>query len=320
MEHIWKEIPLSDIEGFIFGSAEDQEGGTGCTVMLCEKGAVTGCDVRGGAPASRENALLAPLAANDAVHAVLLAGGSAFGLNAAAGVMRWLEERSIGFPTSSGVVPIVVASCLFDLSFKDPKCRPDEAMGYQACENAGNLREGSHGAGTGATCGKPAGMERAMKSGLGAFALQYGDLKVGALFAANPLGNICDPDTGEVIAGVRGDDGGFLSAEDALLQLDGSLFTRENTTIGIIITNGIFNKTELCKIAGMAHDGLARAIRPVHTMFDGDTVYASAAGTVKADINSAGTLAAVAGARAIKRAALCAEAAGGLPGACSRAG
>ena len=314
MEHIWHEIKLSDIKGFSFGSAEDREGGTGCTVMICEDGAVTGCDVRGGAPASRENALLNPLAANDAVHGILLSGGSAYGLDAASGVMQYLEEKGIGFPTAAGVVPIVTASCIFDLMYKDPKCRPDRAMGYQACLNLGNLEEGSHGVGTGASCGKIKGMEHAMKSGLGIYALQYNDLQVGAVFAANPLGDIVDPDTGMTLAGLH-DENGFLSSEDALLQMSENAFTMENTTIGIIVTNGIFNKTELCKIAGMAQDGLARAIRPVHTMYDGDTIYASSTCTVKADINAAGTLAAVCAAGAIRRAALCTHDAGGLRGA-----
>ncbi len=313
MERPWKEIPVTEIEGFLTGSAENTDSGTGCTVILSEKGAVTGCDVRGGAPASRENALLSPLAANDSVNAVVLSGGSAFGLDASSGVMRYLEERGCGFPTPAGVVPIVVSSCIFDLTVGDSRVRPDEAMGYQACLNAGEIIQGNRGAGTGASCGKVLGMKHAMKSGLGAFALQLGDLKVGAVVAANPFGNIVDPDTGKILAGVREEDGTLISAEDAFLQAAAAPYG--NTTIGVILTNGIFNKTELCKIAGMAHDGMARAIRPVHTMYDGDTLYASSSGSVRADISVTGTLASIVTAEAIRRCALEAESAYGLPGA-----
>ncbi len=313
---VLKEISIREIEGFSIGNAEITDAGTGCTVILAEGGAVTGLDVRGGGPASRESALLDPLAANDSVNAVLLSGGSAFGLDAAAGVMKFLEERNIGFPTAYGVVPIVCASCLFDLPVGSADVRPDAALGYQACLNAGNLEEGNHGAGTGASCGKAMGMEYAMKSGLGIFAVQVGELKVGAVAAANPFGTIYDHETGKPIAGIRDHDGRFIDSEDVLFSMAGkyNAFT-DNTTIGAVLTNGMFNKSELCKIAGMAHDGLARAIRPVHTMFDGDSVYAMSKGSVKADINVVGAIAAKVMAEAIKRAALTAESAYGLRGA-----
>ncbi|MBR3202448.1 MAG: P1 family peptidase [Solobacterium sp.] len=308
----WNEIAITDIEGFKIGNAEYPDGGTGCTVILADPAACTGLDVRGGAPASREAALLNPLAANDAVNAVVLSGGSAFGLDSASGVVRYLEERGIGFPTALGVVPIVCASCLFDLGVKTPSIRPDSALGYQACENAGNFRQGNYGAGTGASCGKGLGLKHAMKSGLGAYALAVGALKVGAIVAANPLGNIYDPDTGEALAGIRAEDDSIVDSEAVIARKDVVNTFRGNTTIGVILTNAKFNKTQLCKIASMAHDGYARAIRPVHTMDDGDSIYAMSGGDVKADINVAGVLAAKVMARAIANAARYAEDAYGL--------
>jgi len=315
----WKEIPITDIEGFSIGNAEYES--SGCTVILMDPPCPAGLDVRGGGPASRESALLNPLAANDAVNAVLLSGGSAFGLAAADGVMNYLEERNIGFPTDYGPVPIVCTSCLFDLPVGDRHVRPDAALGYQACMNAGNFREGNHGAGTGASCGKLGGIETAMKSGIGAFAVQVGSLKVGAVVAANPLGNITDPDDGTIIAGMRGPDGTFVDEEDIFIAGadSSSVYSfQKNTTIAAVLTNGIFTKTELTKIAGMAHNGYARAIRPVHTMFDGDSIYAVSSGKVRTDINAVGVLASLVTARAIVRAARHAESAFGLPGLASK--
>ena len=301
-----KEIRITDIEGFRFGNAEYTESATGCTVILADPGAVTGIDIRGGAPASRESGLLNPLADNSSVNAVLLSGGSAFGLSAADGVVRYLEERNIGFPTDVGVVPIVCASCLFDLALVDSKVRPDSALGYQACLNAeqGIFSEGSFGAGCGATVGKVLGADHMMKAGLGTYALQVGDLKVGAIVAVNAVGDIHDPE-GKKIAGVRDPQTGrFIDASEALVEtMQAVNLFRTNTTIGAIITNAGLNKTALTKVAGMAHDGFARAIRPVHTMFDGDTVYAMSNGKVPADINTVGIMAAKAMAAAIARAA-----------------
>ena len=207
----WKEIPISSIEGIRIGNAQYPEG-SGCTVILAEPAAVTGVDIRGGGPASRESALLNPLAANDAVNAVLLTGGSAFGLSAADGVMKYLAEKGIGFPTDFGPVPIVCASAIFDLPCGDRSVRPDAALGYQACLNAGNFRQGNYGAGTGATIGKIGGAATAMKSGIGAFAAEIGGIQVGAIVVVNALGNICDPDTGEIIAGMRSG-GQFIDEE-----------------------------------------------------------------------------------------------------------
>lgn len=313
--NLLKEISINDIDGFRIGQAENAEAGTGVTVILAEKGACTGIDIRGGGPASRESGLLNPLASNDAVHAVVLSGGSAYGLDSASGVMKYLEEKNIGFATGFGVVPIVCASCLFDLGVGRRDIRPDAAMGYQACLNAPNFKPGNYGAGTGASVGKAGRMDQVMKSGIGACAYQLGDLKVGAVMAVNAMGDIYDPDSGRKIAGMIADDGTLsTSCEEALYAMheDISLKEHTNTTIGAVLTNARFNKTELTKIAGLGHDGYARAIRPVHTKWDGDSLYAMSCGEVKADLNIAGTLAARAVAAAINNAVYAAKAAYGL--------
>ena len=301
-----EEIRITEIEGFRFGNAEYAKSATGCTVILADPGAVTGVDIRGGAPASRESGLLNPLADNSSVNAILLSGGSAFGLSAADGVMKYLEERNIGFPTDAGVVPIVCASCLFDLGLVDGKVRPDSALGYQACLNAekGIFQDGSYGAGCGATVGKILGPASMMKAGLGTYAVQVGDLKVGAVVAVNAVGDIYDPD-GKKIAGIYDPKTGeFVDAVEAMVKtMQAVNLFRQNTTIAAVVTNAKLNKTALTKVAGMAHDGFARAIRPVHTMFDGDTVYAMSSGSVPSDINTVGVLAAEVMARAIARAA-----------------
>lgn len=315
MNSVFREIAIEDIDGFTIGQAEDKEAATGVTVILCgENGKVCGADIRGGGPASRENGLLNPLAANDAVHAIVLSGGSAFGLDSASGVMQYLEERNIGFETGYAKVPIVVASCLFDLGVGNSTVRPDKAMGYAACAAAPNFKQGNYGCGTGATVGKTSGPQFMMNSGIGAYAIQSGDLKVGAIVGVNAMGDVYDPDTGKKLAGLL-DETGMLSAssEEELCRLTLNPFTGvTNTTIGAILTNGIFNKTEMIKIAGMAHDGYARAIRPVHTMYDGDTIYAASSCAVKADINVVGTLAAIVMAKAINNAVLNTESAYGL--------
>jgi L-aminopeptidase/D-esterase-like protein len=304
-----KTIDIREIEGFHIGNAEYAEAATGCTVILAEPAAVCGVDIRGGAPASREAALLNPLADNSAVNAVVLSGGSAFGLDAAGGVVKYLEERNTGFSTAYGPVPIVCSSCLFDLGLVRADIRPDAVLGYQACVNAQDpslLKEGSYGAGCGATVGKMLGPDYIMKSGLGIYAAQLGDLKIGAIVAVNACGDIYDENTGKTLAGVYDrKTGEFLRADHCLYQMtsDPDLF-HQNTTIGAIITNGNFTKTELTKIAGMAHNGYARAIRPVHTMFDGDSIYALSSKAVRADLNTAGSLAADVMAEAIRRAAV----------------
>lgn len=315
-----KKIPITEIGGIRIGHAQNRKGATGCTVIICESGAVTGVDIRGGGPASRESALLNPLAANNGVHAVLLSGGSAFGLDAAGGVMDYLEQRNVGFPVGVTKVPIVCASCLFDLRLGDYRARPDKKMGYEAClDSERNCPgQGNVGAGTGATVGKFYGESGMMKSGLGICAAALGELKVGAVVAVNAVGDIFDYETNEKLAGLLNPETGeFEDSEEAFYREYAgmkNLFTgtTENTTIGAVITNARFDKTMMTKIAGMAHNGYARSIRPVHTMADGDSIYAMSAGEVEADLNVVGTLAARVMAEAIKAAVLEAEGAYGL--------
>ena len=305
MKEIFREISIEEIEGFRIGNAQDAEGGSGCTVIICEKGAVGGVDVRGGGPASRETDLLDPQKACQEVYGVLLSGGSAFGLDAAGGVMRYLEEREIGFDVGIGHVPIVPAACLFDLTVGDSRCRPDAKMGYAACVDSENNRpkSGNFGAGTGATVGKFMEMERAMKSGLGTYALQIGDLKVGAVVAVNSLGDIYDVDTGEQIAGMLTEDGKKLDNtrfhmwKDIGRQKD--VFSG-NTTIGCVVTNGKLTKDQCAKLASMCHDGYASAIKPVHSSADGDTIFFLSGGEVEVNADALGDLSAYVMAEAIK--------------------
>jgi L-aminopeptidase/D-esterase-like protein len=299
-----KEIGFNEIEGIMVGHANDLEAATGVTVIISEQGATTGVDVRGGAPGTRETDLLNPVNLVQKIHAVMLAGGSAFGLDAAAGVMQYLEERGIGFDVRVTKVPIVCAAALFDLTIGVYTIRPDKKMGYQACVNAGNsnVRQGNVGAGTGATVGKILGMEHAMKSGLGSYALQAGDLKVGALVAVNCLGDVIDPLTGEKLAGPLNEDMLNLADTEEIMIKSYSekkdLFSG-NTTIGVIVTNAAFTKAQATKLASMAQNGYTRTMRPAHTMFDGDTIFAMATGSVEADLTVVGFLAARAMERAV---------------------
>lgn len=300
-----KEISIKEIEGYKIGQAEYRESATGCTVILPTNGAVTGIDVRGGGPASRESALLDPLAANNGVHAVLLSGGSAFGLNSASGVMKYLEERNIGYPTAAGVVPIVCASCIYDLELVTSKVRPDEKLAYEACINSEtyNYQDGNYGAGCGATVGKIAGFANMMKAGVGSYAFQLDDLKVGAIAVVNALGDVFDYKTNKKIAGCFDyETNEFISSEEALYKSQSQLSLHTNTTIGAIITNAKLTKTELTKVASLAHDGLARSVNPVHTSHDGDTIYALANGTVQTSADIVGTIAARAFSEAITKA------------------
>mgnify|MGYP000944726799 FL=1 len=316
-----KEISIKDFRNIQIGQAENVQAGTGCTVFLLgREGASVGLDVRGGGPASRESELLKPLATAQVIHAILLAGGSAFGLDAAGGVMRYLEERGIGVDVGVTRVPLVCQSDLFDLTVADAHTRPDAAMAYEACVNAetGNYRDGNHGAGTGATVGKLLGMEHCMKSGIGSYAIQVGNLQVGAVVAVNAVGDVYDYENGRKIAGLLAADGKtFLDSELAALQAIEAQAEKfvGNTTLGVILTNARLDKAHLCKIAGMAHDGYARAIRPVHTSMDGDSIYAVSLGDVPADMDVVGTLAARVMAKAIVRAVQAAEPAYGLPSA-----
>lgn len=301
-----KEISFTDIEGIKVGHAQHIDAATGCTVVICEKGATTGVDVRGGAPGTRETDLLNPSNLVEKVHAVLLTGGSAFGLDAAAGVMQFLEESSIGFDVQVTKVPIVCGAVLFDLAIGDSKVRPDKKMGYQACLNAGKENpQGNVGAGTGATVGKIMGMDRAMKSGLGSYALHIGELKVGAIVALNSLGSIIDPQTGEKLAGPLNDDKRTIAdTEEIMIR---SYFNKKNlfggnTTICVVATNALLTKSQAAKLASMAQNGYARTIRPAHTMFDGDTIFAMALGQAEADLTVVGLIAA----RVVERAVIAA--------------
>ena len=311
-------IPFSQIEHFKVGHAQNLSAGTGCTVVLCESGAVTGVDVRGGAPGTRETDLLDPVNLVQQAHAVLLTGGSAFGLDAAAGVMAFLEERQIGFDVQVTHVPIVCGAALFDLTVGDHQVRPDKYMGYQACSNArqDETSLGNVGAGTGASVGKLLGMARAMKGGLGSFAFQAGDLKVGALVAVNCLGDVLDPVTGQKRAGLLNEDRtGVDDTENEMVDAlkPGSNLFAGNTSLGVIVTNADLTKARAAKLASMAHNGFARTMRPAHSMFDGDTIFAMSCGTVAADLSVVGLMAARAMERAVVAAVENTQSLFGLP-------
>ena len=300
-----REIAITDMPEVSIGNVQSDEAKTGVTVLLFDKkGAVVGVDISGGGPASRETPLTSPVTADNPINAIVLSGGSAYGLAAADGVMRCLEDHGIGFETGYARVPLVCQSCIYDLGYGSATVRPDSAMGYAACEKAlagGNPSCGSVGAGTGATVGKICGMERAMKSGLGMYAVELGELRMAAVVAVNALGDIFDPATGKKIAGLRTADGtSFADSCEELWKMGRreNLFTG-NTTIGAVFTNGKFNKAQMNKIASMTRNAYARCINPVGTMADGDSIYAASAGDVEADLNVAGTLAAYVMERAI---------------------
>jgi L-aminopeptidase/D-esterase-like protein len=312
---------LSDVAGLRVGHFTDTRRPTGCTVVLAEGGATCGVDVRGGAPGTRETDLLDPVNLVSQVHAIVLAGGSAFGLDAATGVMRWLEARGIGFPAGPTRVPIVPAAILFDLAVGDASIRPDAEAGYAAAEaaSAERVAEGSVGAGAGATVGKLFGMERAMRGGLGTASIRLPDgLVVAALVAVNAWGDVVDPETARVIAGARSADGRALAGTaDAITRGygPGAFLTGGNTTLGVIATNARLDKPAATKVAQMAHDGLARAVRPCHTPWDGDTLFALSTGAVPASELVVGSLAAAVVARAIVRGVTLATGLAGLPSA-----
>jgi len=292
-----KIIRLTDIAGIKVGNAQDLKAATGCTVIICENGATAGVDVRGGAPGTRETDLLNPVNLVQQIHAVMLSGGSAFGLDAASGAMQYLEENGVGFDVQVTKVPIVCSAVLFDLTCGDYKIRPDKKMGYEACENATDSEcpEGCIGAGTGATIGKVLGADHSMKSGLGTYCVQVGDLMVGAIVAVNCFGDIYDTDKGKLIAGVLDKDKQGLGCTEDIManqySYKNNLFSG-NTTIGVIVTNANLNKCETNKLASMTHNGYGRAMRPAHSMFDGDTIFTMATGDVEADLNVVGFLAA----------------------------
>jgi L-aminopeptidase/D-esterase-like protein len=309
---------LTDVSGLRVGHFTDPRRPTGCTVVLAEPAAVCGVDVRGGAPGTRETDLLDPVNSVQAVDAVLLTGGSAFGLDAATGVVRYVEEKGLGFPVGVGRVPIVPAAVLFDLAVGDWTIRPDARAGYEAARAAsrGPVAEGSVGAGAGATVGKLFGVAGAMKGGLGTASVRRPDgVVVAALVAVNAVGDVVDPDTGRVLAGARRGDGKDLRGTVAALAAGatpGRPLSGQNTCIGVVATNVRLTKTEATKVAQMAHDGLARAVRPVHTPWDGDTLFALSTGAVDAAeaVMLVGALAAEVVSRAVVRGV---RAAKGLP-------
>ena len=274
---------LTDVRGLRVGHFTETRRPTGCTVILAPEGAVAGVDVRGAAPGTRETELLDPTNAIEKVHAILLAGGSAFGLDAAGGVMRWLEERGIGVQVGPARVPIVPAAILFDLWVGDHTIRPDAAAGYAACDAATTepVPEGNVGAGTGAAVGKLFGIARAMRGGLGSASVTVGGITVAALVAANAIGDVIDPATGQPIAGARSEDGQHLHGTMRAMragEVMAPLQAGSATTIGVVATDAVLTKAQANKLAQMAHDGFARSINPVHTMTDGDTIFALATG------------------------------------------
>ncbi len=293
-----KEIRFCDIDGIKLGHAENKEGGTGCSVVICKNGATGGVDVRGGSPGTRETDLLNPMEMVDKIHAIVLSGGSAFGLDASSGVMDYLENKNIGFDVTVAKVPIVCQAVLFDLAFGNPKVRPDKFMGIKACLNSEEYYDdinGNIGAGFGATVGKFLGPDFSMKGGLGTYAVKVGDLDVGAIVAVNCLGDVVDPQNLNIISGAYDrKNNNFLNTENLILSnLKNPINPfKGNTTIGIIATNANFTKAEANKVASMAHNGYARTMYPAHTMFDGDTIFTMATNKVNSDVTTVGMLAA----------------------------
>ncbi len=321
---------ITDVRGIEVGHAQDEEALTGCTVILCRNGAVAGVDVRGGAPGTRETDLLNPINLVEKVHAIVLAGGSAFGLNAASGVMRYLEENKIGFNTGAARVPIVPSAILYDLDLGRADVRPDSAMGALAAASAASAppAEGNVGAGTGASVGKMLGLKLAMKSGLGTASMDIGGgVIVGAIVAVNAFGDVINPKSGEIVSGLRSGKIGPLRVgkgsqfADTLAMMKSPVgrgilgfASRGNTVIGAVATNAKLTKAQATKVAQMAQDGIAQAIRPSHTMLDGDVIFALSTGAKKADVSIVGAFAAEVMIDAILRAVKMAKAAGGLPG------
>ncbi len=292
---------ITDVAGLEVGHATRTDRATGCSVVICRDGSVAGVDVRGGAPGTRETDLLAPDALVDRIHAVLLTGGSAFGLDAAGGVMRWLEEHGIGFRIGHVTVPIVPAAVLFDLMHGDHRIRPDAHDGYAACAAASARppAQGRVGAGAGARVGKVFGFDRSSPGGIGSASVQVDGVTVGALIAVNAVGDVVDPSSGRILAGARDDDGAFVDTQAALLggrenQLRaaaaqsaraGNDRAGGNTVIGVVATDAALTKAQASRLATMAHDGLARAVRPAHTPADGDTLFALATGRSAAPVD-----------------------------------
>jgi L-aminopeptidase/D-esterase-like protein len=306
---------LCDVPGVLVGHATDRDGLTGCTAVLFEEPyGLVSVDVRGSAPGTRETDRLGPTGTERRTHALLLTGGSAFGLAAAEGVVRFLEEKGAGLDVGFARIPLVSAAVLFDLAVGSPASRPDPAMGYEAARSAksGDFAQGSVGAGTGATVGKVLGLERCMKGGLGSASVGLdGGLVVAALATVNAFGDIRDPKSGEILAGPRQEDGTLGDTVELLTEAASRLRWTENTTLGIVATNACLTKSAANKVAQMAHDGLARVVHPVHTTVDGDVVFAASIG----EVDSATDLVGAWGARVMQEAILRAvRAAEGIPG------
>lgn len=319
---------IVDVPGILVGHAQDDEAITGCSVILCPKGAVSGVSQSGGAPGTRETDALRPMHLVQKAHAVVLSGGSAFGLDAASGVMKYLEEKKVGFNTGVARVPIVASAVLFDLAIGNPNIRPDAQMGYQACLNASDtaVPEGNVGAGAGATAGKLFGMNQAFKTGLGTSSIKIGNLIVGSIVALNPFGDIIDPDDNKIIAGTRsfsklglqlGERDYFANTLVTMGSLIGKFILKgvnnSNTVIAVVATNARLSKEESNKVAQMAQDGIAMTVRPAHTMMDGDTIFALSTGEFKEDVNLVGAYAAQSLKLSIIRAVKNSVSAGGLP-------
>ena len=317
------DLGIGHVPGISVGHCTDLRAATGCTVVLCDSGAVGGVDVRGSAPGTRETDLLRPGSLVPQVDAVLLTGGSAFGLSAASGVVRYLEERGRGYRAGPFTVPIVSAAVLFDLGVGDSSVRPGPDEGYRACEAAasGDVAQGSVGAGTGATVGKALGAGRRVKGGVGTAGVDLGDgVIVGAIVAVNAVGGVHDPDTGELVAGAKSDDGGMVDVLDAMVSSDRephAVKFADNTTIGVVATNARLDRERANKLAAVAHDGMALAVRPAHTTHDGDTMFALATGTSDSyvDVDRLCAAAVVCTARAIGNGVRRATALAGVPAA-----
>lgn len=308
---------ITDVAGIKVGHAADVRAVTGCTVVLCERGAVGGVDVRGSAPGTRETDALRPMNLVERVHGVLLTGGSAFGLAAADGVMRFLEERGAGFDVSVAKVPLVAAAVIFDLMIGDPAVRPTAEMGYASARAAsgGPVEEGSVGVGTGATVGKLLGPLSAMKGGVGTWAAALpGGVVVGALVVVNAYGDVRDDATGQILAGARDRTGRFLDMAKALMSGHGGPRFGTNTTLAVVATNAGLTKEQANKLAQLGHDGIARVISPPHTMYDGDTVFALSTGTAKSEMIPLGAAVVEVVAEAVKRGVRLAKGLGGIPG------
>lgn len=300
-----KEISINSIEGIKIGHAQNEAHGTGCTVVVCDKKAICGVDIRGGGPASRETELLNPRMSNDGINALLLGGGSAFGLDAAGGIMKYLEEKGKGVQVGDVVVPIVVGSCIFDLSCASSSVRPDSSMGYEACVNSElNLeKNGNVGGGMGATVGKFMGPDRCMKAGLGTYAVQIGNVKIGAIVIVNAIGDVFEIDSQKQLAGLLSyDKTHMVSTEEEILKLISLSPSPLNTTIGAIITNAKMDKAQANKVAAMGSNGIVRTIRPVNTSMDGDSVYAMSVGNEEFNTDLLGSVASFVMGKAVNRA------------------